>query len=102
MRIREITVRELQMKLVTPFETSMDRTDVKRFLLIQADVDGVAGWGECVAGGAPFYSPETTDTAWHILRDFLDRKSTRLNSSHQIISYAVFCLKKKTNLNTSS
>src|SRR5438552_13582082 len=27
--------------------------------------------------------------------DFEDRKSTRLNSSHQIISYAVFCLKKK-------
>src|SRR5258708_14931562 len=27
-----------------------------------------------------------------------DRKSTRLNSSHQIISYAVFCLKKKNNL----
>src|SRR5258708_23724821 len=27
-----------------------------------------------------------------------DRKSTRLNSSHQIISYAVFCLKKKTRL----
>src|SRR5258708_7524578 len=27
--------------------------------------------------------------------DELDRKSTRLNSSHQIISYAVFCLKKK-------
>src|SRR5258708_11325761 len=26
---------------------------------------------------------------------FKDRKSTRLNSSHQIISYAVFCLKKK-------
>src|SRR5258708_24537793 len=28
-------------------------------------------------------------------RAHLDRKSTRLNSSHQIISYAVFCLKKK-------
>src|SRR5207244_11482931 len=27
----------------------------------------------------------------------IDRKSTRLNSSHQIISYAVFCLKKKNN-----
>src|SRR5258708_14148212 len=27
----------------------------------------------------------------------VDRKSTRLNSSHQIISYAVFCLKKKKN-----
>src|SRR5207302_9755150 len=30
----------------------------------------------------------------------LDRKSTRLNSSHVKISYAVFCLKKKTNTNT--
>src|SRR5258708_31062272 len=30
------------------------------------------------------------------LSDLEDRKSTRLNSSHQIISYAVFCLKKKT------
>src|SRR5258708_27183895 len=29
------------------------------------------------------------------LRTSQDRKSTRLNSSHQIISYAVFCLKKK-------
>src|SRR5258708_35746314 len=33
------------------------------------------------------------------LRPFtIDRKSTRLNSSHQIISYAVFCLKKKKEL----
>src|SRR5258708_21891615 len=36
----------------------------------------------------------------HIMKDnsiprLLDRKSTRLNSSHQIISYAVFCLKTK-------
>src|SRR5258708_14616614 len=32
----------------------------------------------------------------------LDRKSTRLNSSHQIISYAVFCLKKKKQNPTNS
>src|SRR3712207_7219778 len=31
-----------------------------------------------------------------------DRKSTRLNSSHANISYAVFCLKKKTNLHITS
>src|SRR2546430_10183016 len=30
-----------------------------------------------------------------VLKAFLDRKSTRLNSSHSQISYAVFCLKKK-------
>src|SRR6266487_5419050 len=35
---------------------------------------------------------ESFFTPWHAL---LDRKSTRLNSSHPSISYAVFCLKKK-------
>src|SRR2546422_7055574 len=33
----------------------------------------------------------------HALRRHQDRKSTRLNSSHGYISYAVFCLKKKKN-----
>src|SRR5258708_29915927 len=38
-----------------------------------------------------------------LIGDFTgDRKSTRLNSSHQIISYAVFCLKKKKTDNTSN
>src|SRR3712207_8850947 len=32
---------------------------------------------------------------WRYVLDNLDRKSTRLNSSHANISYAVFCLKKK-------
>src|SRR5258707_3390133 len=35
-------------------------------------------------------------------RGLLDRKSTRLNSSHANISYAVFCLKKKTRTHQSS
>src|SRR3712207_8292854 len=33
-------------------------------------------------------------------RELRDRKSTRLNSSHANISYAVFCLKKKTHIHT--
>jgi o-succinylbenzoate synthase len=71
MRVREITLREVRMKLVTPFETSMERTDVRRIVLVEANVDGAMGWGECVAGETPSYSPETTETAWHILRDHL-------------------------------
>jgi O-succinylbenzoate synthase len=71
MRIREITLRELRMKLVAPFETSFMRTDERRIVLIEANVDGVTGWGECVAGETPGYSPETTETAWHVLRDHL-------------------------------
>src|SRR5207244_11037151 len=40
--------------------------------------------------------PREHDQLVHLLDGITDRKSTRLNSSHQIISYAVFCLKIKT------
>ncbi len=71
MQIRQITLREIRMDLVTPFETSFGRTTERRILLLEADVEGVHGWGEVVAGETPFYHPETIETAWHILRDFL-------------------------------
>jgi o-succinylbenzoate synthase len=71
MRVEQVTLRELHMKLVTPFQTSMETTTIRRVLLLEVVVDGVAGWGECVAGETPSYSPETTETAWHVLRDHL-------------------------------
>ncbi len=71
MRVKEITLRELRMKLVAPFETSTMRTDERRIVMVEANVDGVTGWGECVAGETPSYSPETTETAWHILHEHL-------------------------------
>src|ERR1039457_2186419 len=37
-----------------------------------------------------------------VCRFWLDRKSTRLNSSHLVISYAVFCLKKKNYIDSNS
>src|SRR5437879_9310686 len=37
----------------------------------------------------------TGSWAWNVASRRRDRKSTRLNSSHRCISYAVFCLKKK-------
>src|SRR5437867_6940766 len=71
MQIQGITLREISMKLVVPFETSMDRLVVRRIVLLEANVDGVTGWGECVAAEAPFYGPEYADTAWPVLGDFL-------------------------------
>lgn len=71
MRIEQLTLRELKMKLVAPFQTSMETTTVRRVMLVEAVVDGVTGWGECVAGETPSYGPETTETAWHIVRDHL-------------------------------
>src|SRR5437879_2920468 len=71
MRLCQATLREIQMPLVRPFETSFGRTADRRILLVEVDADGVAGWGECVAGERPSYSPETIETAWHVLRDFI-------------------------------
>src|SRR5256885_3712818 len=41
--------------------------------------------------------PRGSASGQRAARSATDRKSTRLNSSHLVISYAVFCLKKKTN-----
>ena len=71
MRLRQLTLRELHMTLVAPFETSFERIHRRRIVLVEVDVDGAVGWGECVAGETPYYSPETVDTAWHILKDFI-------------------------------
>src|SRR5947207_11502771 len=49
--------------------------------------------------GAPHVRGRDDDDLDDLLRD---RKSTRLNSSHTVISYAVFCLKKKNNTQTST
>src|SRR2546421_4772938 len=53
----------------------------------------VIAHGTVVASGTPEELRERTGAG--NLEDALDRKSTRLNSSHDQISYAVFCLKKK-------
>src|SRR2546422_2271749 len=61
----------------------------------QRDVP-VLGFEHRVAGARIPYTAGVGDDVAHFARlQQLDRKSTRLNSSHGYISYAVFCLKKK-------
>jgi len=71
MRLRKLTLREIHLPLVEPFQTSFDTTTLRRILLLEADVDGLTGWGESTAGEDPYYSYETVETAWLILRDYL-------------------------------
>ena len=71
MKLQKITLREIRMPLVTPFETSFGRLTGRRMLIVEALADGISGWGESVAGEGPFYAPETVETAWLILRDFI-------------------------------
>ena len=71
MKIEAITLREIHMPLVHPFETSFGRTTARRILLTTVHCEGVEGWGECTAGENPFFSEEATDTAWWVIREYL-------------------------------
>jgi O-succinylbenzoate synthase len=66
MKIEAIHMREVQMPLAHPFETSFGVTTGRRILLIELEADGYRAWGECVAGEHPYFSDEMVDTAWHI------------------------------------
>jgi O-succinylbenzoate synthase len=39
--------------------------------LVRVVAGGTTGWGECASPSEPYYCPETTETCWHVLRDFL-------------------------------
>src|SRR5580704_9515008 len=71
MRVCKITLREVHLKLLSPFQTSFGTSDLRRILLIETDVDGISSWGESTAGEDPYYCYETVETAWLILRDYL-------------------------------
>src|SRR5690554_7630670 len=84
----------------TLFRSETEMTD-------KLDDKVVQGWRDGIPlkrGGAPIDVANAclflaSDLSAYITGQVLDRKSTRLNSSHVRISYAVFCLKKK-NRNT--
>jgi O-succinylbenzoate synthase len=59
------------LRLTSPFETSFGKTDLRRIILVEAEIDGISGWGESTAGENPYYCYETVETAWHVLRSHL-------------------------------
>src|SRR5256885_8763506 len=74
--------------LFRSLSVTLDRDDVNCFGLMRVDVDDEAEVGRQV-------SADLLPRVAAVVRPHQDRKSTRLNSSHLVISYAVFCLKKK-------
>src|SRR5438874_7412727 len=78
--------RSFNFHVPTPWYCSDADGNIAYYLVLYLDASGhargyVDGWSYNYNGGGPFCTG--------------DRKSTRLNSSHVEISYAVFCLKKK-------
>ncbi len=72
LRIESVTLREISLTLKEPFQISSGTTTRRRILLVELEsADGVVGWGECTAGELPNYGPETIDTAWLAIREWV-------------------------------
>src|SRR6266567_3229360 len=71
MRIERIDLKIVRLPLVRTFRTSSSSKDHIAHILVRIEAEGVVGWGECASPSDPYYCPETTETCWHILKDFL-------------------------------
>src|SRR4051794_39313986 len=72
MRLTQIDLALVRLPLVRPFRTSSSvKSHIQHILVRVEDSDGATGWGECASPADPYYCPETIETCWHILKDFL-------------------------------
>jgi O-succinylbenzoate synthase len=82
MRIDAIVLRELHLPLVRAFETSFGVTHARRILLAEIQSEGMTGWGECTAGERPFFSAESTDSAWQVITQELGPMLSAASPQH--------------------
>lgn len=72
LRADRIELREVRLRLRRPFRISSGARHRRRVLLLRLEAPGgEAAWSECVAEEEPNYSPETVDTAWLALKEWL-------------------------------
>jgi o-succinylbenzoate synthase len=72
LRIERIALREIRLPLREPFRISSGVVSERRILLLElSEADSPVVWAECVAGENPNYSPETVDTAWYAIREWV-------------------------------
>ena len=70
--LRSVEMYLVRLPLIRPFTTSSHTKDhLDHVLLRVRDADGGEGWGECASAADPYYCSETTESSWHMLRDFL-------------------------------
>ncbi len=71
-QIQKLALREITLPLRETFRISSGESTVRRILLVELfGGEGLHVWAECVAGTEPNYSPETVDTAWMAIRDWI-------------------------------
>ncbi len=70
--VDRIAMREIHLSLKEPFRISSGMVSERRILLLEMhDADGASTWAECVAGEHPNYSPETIDTCWYAIKQWV-------------------------------
>lgn len=70
--LERLVLREIRLPLREPFRISSGTVTERRIFLLELhDTEGTLSWAECVAGDQPNYSPETIDTAWLAIREWL-------------------------------
>lgn len=71
MKIARAELRQVELPLLFPFETSGWRQVGHTCVLVRLFADGAEGWGECPTEAAPLYNEESVGTAWHVLETFV-------------------------------
>jgi len=71
MKIEQIELHQVELPLLHPFELSSEIIFNKVCIIISVHSGGISGYSECTAEAGPWYSSETSGTAWHILQEFL-------------------------------
>jgi O-succinylbenzoate synthase len=72
LQLERIELREIELPLKWPFETSFGRTTKRRIMIVRVfDKSGGCGYGECTAPEDPYYNHETIDTARLIITGFV-------------------------------
>lgn len=91
-RLERVTLREIRLALKEPFRISSGVESERRILLLELeDAGGAATWAECVAFARPNYTPETIDTAWFAIREWLaprllGREIAGAHAVHEILA----------------
>jgi O-succinylbenzoate synthase len=87
LNLERIELREIELPLKYPFETSFGRTTRRRIMIVRAfDQSGAYGYGECTAPEDPFFNHETIDTAWVIIAQYVASllAATRVTSASEV------------------
>ncbi|MED4401305.1 o-succinylbenzoate synthase [Metabacillus fastidiosus] len=103
MKIKNVILHHISLKLKEPFRASNGIVYDRESILVEViDHDGMSGWGEVVAFTSPWYTEETIQTCFHMLKDFIIPLLLNKTVSHPNELPSIFQLIKRNNMAKAS